>query len=53
MAFKEGDFIEIEYTGSIKESGIVFDTTSMDLAKKSNLYEINKTYGPIIVCLGH
>ena len=53
MAFKEGDFIEIEYTGAIKESGIVFDTTSIDVAKKNNLYDTHKEYGPIIICLGH
>lgn len=43
MVLKEGDFVEIEYTGKIQGSDIIFDSTSQEKDKK----------GSIIVCLGH
>ncbi|MBW2999434.1 FKBP-type peptidyl-prolyl cis-trans isomerase [Candidatus Woesearchaeota archaeon] len=52
MQLKKGDFIEVEYTGTIKDSGIVFDTTDEKLAKESGIHSPQMTYGPIIVCLG-
>jgi FKBP-type peptidyl-prolyl cis-trans isomerase 2 len=52
MALKKGDFIELDYTGRVKESGEVFDTTSEEVAKASGLYEENARFGPAIACLG-
>jgi FKBP-type peptidyl-prolyl cis-trans isomerase SlyD len=52
MQLKKGDFIEVEYTGTIKDSGIVFDTTDEKLAKESGIHSPQMTYGPILVCLG-
>lgn len=52
MALKEKDFVEIEYTGKVKEEDIVFDTTDEKLAKESGLHGPNMVYGPITVCLG-
>ncbi len=52
MAFKEKEFIEIEYTGRLKEDGIVFDTTDAEVAKKEGFYNENLKYGPIVICLG-
>lgn len=49
---KEKDFIEIDYTGRIKESNDIFDLTSEDLAKKEHIYNKNSRYGPKIICLG-
>lgn len=52
MKLKKGDFIEIEYTGRVKETGQIFDLTDGELAKRNNIYNPNATYGPIIICIG-
>lgn len=52
MAIKENDFIELDYTGRLKENNIVFDTTSKDLAEKEGLFSQQMEYGPIVVCIG-
>ena len=49
---KEKDFIEIEYTARIKETGILVDTTSEETAKKENSFNKNYSYGPKVICLG-
>ncbi|MBN2112472.1 peptidylprolyl isomerase [Candidatus Woesearchaeota archaeon] len=49
---KKNDFIEIEYTGRLKEEGAVFDTTDEKTAKESHLYREDMEYGPITVCIG-
>lgn len=49
---KEKDFIEIEYTGKLKEDNTVFDTTNKEIAKQNNLLSENEEYSPIIVCIG-
>jgi len=51
MAIKKGDFIELEYTGELKDGG-VFDTTDEAKAKKAGLYDPGSRYGPIIICVG-
>ena len=33
---KKGDFIEVEYTGKVKDSGEIFDTTTESIAKVSH-----------------
>lgn len=43
MALKQDDFVEIEYTGKIQGSDVVFDKTRQE----------NDKNGTIIVCLGH
>ncbi|MBW2973003.1 peptidylprolyl isomerase [Candidatus Woesearchaeota archaeon] len=52
MAIKKDDFIEIEYTGRLKEDNSVFDTTDENLAKEIEIYNPNAGYGPVIICLG-
>jgi len=49
---KKGDFVEIEYTGTIKDSNIIFDTTNEDIAKKEGFFSEKHRYGPVIVCIG-
>jgi FKBP-type peptidyl-prolyl cis-trans isomerase 2 len=49
---KKKDFIEIEYTGKLKEDGAVFDTTDEKTAKENHLYREDAEYGPITVCVG-
>jgi len=45
------DFVEIEYTGKIKDDNLVFDTTDEKVAKDNKL-DSQGSYEPIIVCVG-
>jgi len=45
------DFVEIEYTGKLKEENVIFDTTDEKVAKENNL-NANASYGPAIICIG-
>jgi FKBP-type peptidyl-prolyl cis-trans isomerase 2 len=49
---KKGDFIELDYTGRIKDDKIVFDTTSEQVAKDSQIFNSKYKYGPVIICIG-
>lgn len=49
---KEGDFIQIEFTGRVKGDGYIFDTTSKDVAQKNGLFNPKINYGPVTICLG-
>jgi peptidylprolyl isomerase len=46
------EFIRIEYTGKVKDTDEVFDTTDEETAKKSNIHRADRTYGPTAVVLG-
>jgi len=52
MPVKKNDFIEIEYTGKLKDEGSVFDTTHENVAKENHLHREDAEYGPIIICVG-
>lgn len=52
MTIKEGDFIEVDYTGKLKENKAIFDTTDEKLAKEANIHSENIAYGPVIICVG-
>jgi len=52
MPIKKKDFVEIEYTGSLKDEKLVFDTTDEKVAKDSNIHSERAAYGPIIICIG-
>ncbi len=52
MAIKKGDFVELEFTGLLKEENLVFDTTSAEQARKSGIFSEKMTYGPVVVCVG-
>ncbi|GAG16317.1 unnamed protein product, partial [marine sediment metagenome] len=47
---KKKDFVEIEYTGKLKEENIIFDTTDEKIAKENKLH--NHDYGPVTICVG-
>ncbi len=49
---KKKDFVELEYTGKLKEEGLVFDTTDKELAKKSGIFQEHERYGTVVVCVG-
>ncbi len=48
----EGDFVELDYTGKAADSGEVFDTTSAEIAKKSNIFDEHMAYEPAVICVG-
>jgi len=50
MPIKLNDFIEIEYTGRIKDGNIIFDTTDEAVAKANDLPKA--MYGPVVVVVG-
>ena len=50
MAINEGDYIRLDYTGSVDD--IVFDTTSAAEAKEAGIENPSATYGPIMVRVG-
>ena len=53
MAYEEGDFIKIDYVGTVKDSGEIFDTTKQEEADKEGLqYEDPSRFKPMVVCLG-
>lgn len=52
MPVKNGDFIKLEYTGKVIETGDIFDTTDEELAEEKGIHSDKKTYGPISVIVG-
>lgn len=52
MTIKNGYFIRIEYTTTIKETGELFDTTMEEEAKKGEIYKENRIYEPMLVVVG-
>lgn len=48
---KKNDFVEIEYTGKVKD-GPIFDTTDEKIAKDNNIYNEKISFGPIVICVG-
>lgn len=52
MAPKKGDFILLDYTARIKETGSVFDTTVEETARSHGIYKSGVVYEPLLVVLG-
>ncbi len=50
MGIKKNDFVELDFTGKLKDGGHIFDTTVAAVAKENGLPE--KEYKPIIICIG-
>ena len=48
---QKGDFIELEYTGTL-DTGDVFDTTDEAAAKKADIHRNKMMYGAVGVCIG-
>lgn len=49
---KEGDFVNLEFTGRIKNTDEVFDTTSEEMAKLAGIYSDKTNYGPVPIIVG-
>jgi len=53
MAFKEGEFVEIEYSSWTAADSKMIDTTDQKLAKKNGIVVEGRKYGPVLVVLGN
>ena len=49
---QKGDFVLMEYTGKIKETGEVFSTTLEEVAKKEGFHKEGTVYSPDLVVIG-
>ena len=49
---EKGDVIKLRYTGRIKETGEIFDTTDEEIAKKAGIYREDGVYGPVPIAVG-
>ncbi|AEM38084.1 peptidylprolyl isomerase FKBP-type [Pyrolobus fumarii 1A] len=52
MAFKDGDFVLVEYSLRLKDTNQLIDTTSEEEAKKEGIYDEDRVYGPELVIIG-
>ena len=52
MAVDNGDFVRVNFTGKIKDTDDVFDTTYDEIAQEAGIFEENKTYKPIPIVVG-
>jgi peptidylprolyl isomerase len=52
LSFRDGDFVLVEYTVRVKETGNIVDTTSEEIARRENIYESGRVYGPVLVVIG-
>lgn len=49
---KKHDFVEMEYTGRLKEDNTIFDTTEEKVAKENELHNHDADYSPVVICVG-
>ncbi len=52
MKIKKGDVVRLHYTGKIKETGEIFDTTFEEIAKDAGIYSEKGIYGPVPIAVG-
>ena len=52
MAVDNGDFVRVNFTGKVKETDEVFDTTYDEIAQETGIYDANKTYKAIPIVVG-
>ncbi len=52
MTIEKGDFIYLDYTAKVKETGEIFDTTIEEVSKKERLYKEGEIYEPKLVVVG-
>jgi len=52
MAVKDGDYVEVDYTGRL-EDGTIFDSSIEEIAKKSKYYDKNRNYEPLGFTVGN
>ncbi|RLG85152.1 MAG: peptidylprolyl isomerase [Thermoprotei archaeon] len=52
MPFEKNEFLLVDYTMKVKETGELVDTTIADVAKKEGKYESDRVYEPVLVIVG-
>jgi peptidylprolyl isomerase len=52
LPIQKSDFVLINYTSKVKETGEIFDTTIEEAAKKEKLYKEGEIYEPQLVVVG-
>jgi peptidylprolyl isomerase len=52
MPLRERDFVLVEYTVRVKDTGEVIETTSEDVARSSGVYREGEVYGPKLLIVG-
>jgi len=52
MALQKGNFIIVDYTAKVKETGEVFDTTVEETAKNEHLYKEGEIYESKLIVIG-
>jgi len=52
VKIKKGDVVRLHYTGIVKGTGEVFDTTYEDVAKDAGIYSDKGVYGPVPIAVG-
>lgn len=52
MAFKDGDFLEVEYSAWSAPENTLISTTDERKAKDSGIYDEHVRYGPVLVVIG-
>lgn len=52
MPIKKGDFVLINYTGSIKETNEIFDTTIEEVSKNERIYKDGEIYEAKLIVIG-
>ncbi len=52
MAIDNGDFVRVNFTGKIKETDEVFDTTYDEIAQEAGIFDENKIYKAIPIVVG-
>ncbi len=52
QALKQKDYVEINFTGKIKDTDDVFDTTIKSVAEAANVVDENMRYEPAKICIG-
>src|SRR3989344_8110231 len=52
MPIKKHDFINIDFIGSVTETGDIFDVTQESVAKKHNIHNPKANYHALTICVG-
>jgi FKBP-type peptidyl-prolyl cis-trans isomerase SlyD len=52
MTLEKGSLILVDYTAKIKDTSEIFETTTEEEAKKSDLYDPTRKYGPRLISIG-
>ena len=49
---EKGDFILVELTGRVEETGEIFETTDEETARKAGIYDEERVYEPRVIVVG-